>query len=73
MGRSGGEPDSTFVVGDSRWDIEAATAAGLPCIAVETGGYSDAELRDAGAIEVYRDVAALRAGLRSGPLAALLS
>lgn len=72
MERSGGDADSTFVVGDSVWDIEAATAARLPCVAVESGGFSEAELTDAGAIAVYRDVAAIRHHLGSGALAALL-
>ena len=72
MHRAGGDPRSTFVVGDSTWDIYAATAAGLPCIAVETGGYGEAELRQAGAVAVHRDVAALRSNLRASPLGALL-
>jgi len=72
MRRGDGDPGTTFVVGDSTWDIEAATAARLACIAVESGGFSEAELRQAGAVAVYRDVAALRAGLYESPLAAFL-
>jgi HAD superfamily hydrolase (TIGR01549 family) len=72
MHRGGGEPGTTFVVGDSTWDIEAANAARLPCIAVESGGFSEAELREAGAIAVYNDVGSLRADLRTGPLADVL-
>jgi HAD superfamily hydrolase (TIGR01549 family) len=41
------------VVGDSVWDTQAARAAGLPCLAVRTGGFCDAELLDQGAIAVY--------------------
>ncbi len=47
--------------------------ARLPCIAVESGGFSAGELRDAGAVAVavYPDVNALREELWSGPLAQL--
>jgi phosphoglycolate phosphatase-like HAD superfamily hydrolase len=45
------------LVGDSAWDVMAATAAGLPAIAVQCGGASAAELLDAGAREVYADPA----------------
>ncbi|MCU1401259.1 MAG: hydrolase [Acidimicrobiales bacterium] len=72
MRRVGGEASTTFVVGDSTWDIAAANAARMRCIGVETGGFSEAELRDAGAVEVYEDVGALHADLASGPLAELL-
>ena len=72
MQRGNGEASTTFVVGDSTWDVAAANEARLRCIAVETGGFSEAELRDAGAIEVYQDVNALRAALRVGSLAELI-
>ena len=42
-----------FLVGDAVWDVEAAARAGIPCVGVLTGGYSEAELRDAGAIAVH--------------------
>ena len=42
----GGE---AVMVGDSTWDCEAAKRAGLDTIAVLTGGFSEAELREAGA------------------------
>jgi len=44
------------VVGDSRWDFEAARRAGLPGVGLLTGGFSREELRDAGANEVYTDL-----------------
>ena len=44
------------MVGDSTWDIEAANRAEVPTIAVLTGGFSAAELKDAGAIAVYESV-----------------
>ena len=72
MHRGHATPDQTYVVGDSKWDVEAANAARIRCIAVESGGFSEAELRDAGAVAVYSDVHALRNGLRTSPLAELL-
>jgi len=41
------------LVGDSVWDAEAGTRAGLVTYAVRTGGFSDAELTAAGARRVY--------------------
>lgn len=73
MRRGRGDLRTTFVVGDSTWDVEAAKAARLPCIAVESGGFSEAELRDAGAISVYKDVDALHSDLESSPLGPFLS
>lgn len=59
------------MVGDSVWDVRAATAAGVNSIGVLTGGTSESDLRSAGAIEVYDDVGALLAQLDTSPLAAL--
>jgi HAD superfamily hydrolase (TIGR01509 family) len=53
------DPDRTLLVGDTVWDIEAAARSGIPCVAVTSGGISEAELREAGAVEVYADVAEL--------------
>ena len=58
--KAGASPDETVAVGDAVWDIEAADGAGVQTIAVLTGGaFSEQELREAGAAEVYRDCAAL--------------
>lgn len=62
-------PDRALLVGDSVWDIESAARAGVECVAVRTGGTGEAELRDAGAIAVYDDVATLLADLDHSPLA----
>ncbi len=56
------------MVGDTTWDCEAAERAGVETIAVLTGGFSEAELRDAGAVAVFESVQALRAGLGRTPL-----
>src|SRR4051812_11990727 len=43
-----------LLVGDSTWDCEAAQRAGVRAIGVLTGGFSEHELREAGAERVYR-------------------
>ena len=48
------------MVGDSPWDIEASGRAGLPCVALLTGGYSERELLDAGAEIVFGSLVELR-------------
>jgi HAD superfamily hydrolase (TIGR01549 family) len=58
------------MVGDTPWDIKAAAAADVPTIAVITGGFSRAELEDAGAAAVFESVAELRSGLGDTPLGA---
>jgi phosphoglycolate phosphatase-like HAD superfamily hydrolase len=56
------------MIGDTPWDVKAAADAGVETVAVLTGGFSAAELRDAGAIAVFESVEQLRAGLVSTPL-----
>jgi HAD superfamily hydrolase (TIGR01509 family) len=46
----------SVMVGDSVWDVKAAQAAGVPTLAVLTGGFSDAELREAGAVQVVESI-----------------
>lgn len=59
---------SAVMVGDSTWDIEAAARAEMKTLAVITGGFSEAELRDAGAIDVFDSVDHLREKLDLTPL-----
>jgi HAD superfamily hydrolase (TIGR01549 family) len=61
----GGE---AVMVGDSTWDCEAARRAEVPTVAVLTGGFSEQELRDAGALQVFESIAALRASIGETPL-----
>jgi phosphoglycolate phosphatase-like HAD superfamily hydrolase len=42
------------------WDVAAAKNAGVPTLAVLTGGFSEQELRDAGASEVFQSLTDLR-------------
>jgi HAD superfamily hydrolase (TIGR01509 family) len=59
--------DSAVMVGDTPWDIKAADAAGVRTIAVITGGFSRAELDEAGAAMVFESVAELRERLEETP------
>lgn len=54
-----GTGDPALMIGDSVWDVKAASAAGVPTAAVLTGGFSAAELRDAGAVVVAESIAEL--------------
>lgn len=47
------------VLGDTVWDVEAATRAGMPAVTLLTGGIAPERLREAGAIAVYDDPRAL--------------
>lgn len=55
-----GHDGPAVMVGDSTWDVKAAAAAGLPTLAVLTGGFAAAELREAGAAEVVESIGELR-------------
>jgi len=55
-----GSGGPALMIGDSTWDVKAARAAEVPTLALLTGGFSEAELREAGAVEVKRSLAALR-------------
>lgn len=57
-----GGGDHSAMVGDSVWDVKAAKAAGVPTLAVLTGGFSEAELREAGAVQVVESIEMLDFG-----------
>jgi phosphoglycolate phosphatase-like HAD superfamily hydrolase len=67
LGKLGTE--DAVMVGDTPWDVEAARRAGIPTVAVLTGGFSRDELKAAGAVGVHESIAALRGNIK----AALLS
>ena len=52
--------EEAVMVGDTRWDVEAAAKAGIGTICVITGGWAKEELRKAGAAAVFRSVDDLR-------------
>jgi phosphoglycolate phosphatase-like HAD superfamily hydrolase len=58
--RKAGSGGPAVMVGDSTWDVKAAAAAGIPTLAVLTGGFAEAELREAGAAEVVKSIGELR-------------
>jgi HAD superfamily hydrolase (TIGR01509 family) len=66
--KAGGSPGDAVMVGDTPWDIEAAGKAGVPTVAVRTGGFAAAELEDAGAMAVFESVAELCGRLHRTPL-----
>jgi HAD superfamily hydrolase (TIGR01509 family) len=68
VARVDSDPSDAVMVGDTPWDVKAAGAAEVPTLAVVTGGFSEAELRDAGAAEVYESVSELRDRLDETPL-----
>jgi HAD superfamily hydrolase (TIGR01549 family) len=56
-----------ILIGDTVWDVEAAKRAGVETLAVLTGGFSEQELRDAGAKDVFTSVNELRHSLSPRP------
>lgn len=60
--------EDAVMVGDTPWDIEASKKAGIPCIAVMTGGFGGDELREAGAQGVYDSIVELRERIGETPL-----
>lgn len=59
--------DRAIMLGDTPYDVEAATRAGVPIIAVRSGGWGDADLR--GAIAIYDDARELLRRFDESPLA----
>jgi HAD superfamily hydrolase (TIGR01549 family) len=55
-----GSGGPALMIGDSTWDVLAAKSAGIPTLALLTGGFSESELREVGAAEVSHSVSALR-------------
>lgn len=63
------EPGEAIVLGDTPWDIEAAKKAGIASVAVRCGGWKEDELKQAGAIAVYRDPADILRNFDTSPFA----
>jgi HAD superfamily hydrolase (TIGR01549 family) len=59
---------ASVMVGDSTFDCEAANRAGIETVAVMTGGFSEDELRQAGAVAVFESIDRLARDLESTPL-----
>ncbi|MFB2596502.1 HAD family hydrolase [Herbiconiux sp. P17] len=66
--RAGVSAAEAVMIGDTRWDAEAAVRAGVRSLGVLSGGIGAGELRNAGAAEVFDDVAAILAAVtEDGP------
>jgi HAD superfamily hydrolase (TIGR01549 family) len=52
-----------LIIGDAVWDVHSGRRAGILAVGVLTGGSAEQELYNAGAMRVYRDPAALLAGI----------
>lgn len=65
--RLGHEPSDVFMVGDTPYDVAAASQLGVRSIALRSGGRSDADL--AGAVAIYDHTAQLLEQLEDSPLA----
>lgn len=64
--RAKAEPGEAIMIGDTPYDIAAATRAGVPIIGFRSGGWEGEELR--GAIAIYEGPADLLSGYSSSPL-----
>ncbi|WOX20402.1 HAD family hydrolase [Streptomyces solicathayae] len=62
------DPERAVLVGDTVWDVEAAARAGVPCVALLTGGVSKEALENSGAVAVYDDAATLLRHIDTSPL-----
>jgi HAD superfamily hydrolase (TIGR01549 family) len=51
--------NEAVILGDTPYDVMAGKKIGLQTIAVLTGGFNESSLREAGAVEIYKDLPAL--------------
>ena len=65
--RAGAAPDATVMIGDTPYDIEASSRAGVRAVGLECGGWGCDDLR--GAVACYRDPADLLARYTESVLA----
>ncbi len=68
LDKLGVAPDRAIVVGDTPYDAEAASKANLRTIGVLSGGFWAENLRQAGCIAIYQDIADLLAHYDESPL-----
>jgi HAD superfamily hydrolase (TIGR01509 family) len=59
--KAGADPGAAVMFGDTVWDMLAATRAGVRGVGVRSGGISERELRQAGAITVAESLSELPA------------
>jgi HAD superfamily hydrolase (TIGR01509 family) len=63
------KPDDAVMLGDTPWDCEAARRAGVETVALMTGGFSEQELTEAGAVAVFESLPDLLERIEETPLA----
>jgi HAD superfamily hydrolase (TIGR01509 family) len=63
---SGIDKENLIMIGDTPYDVEAATRAGVKCIALHSGGWNDDSLK--GAVAIYDGPADLLAHYDASPL-----
>lgn len=66
--KAGVAPEQAMVIGDTPYDVLAAKRAGVAAIGLLSGGFSEDDLRAAGAVEVYQDAGDLLAQWDSSPI-----
>jgi HAD superfamily hydrolase (TIGR01509 family) len=59
LDKTGDASSEAVMVGDTPWDVKAASKAGVETITVITGGFSEQQLTEAGAVAVFESVAEL--------------
>jgi phosphoglycolate phosphatase-like HAD superfamily hydrolase len=64
--KAGHPPHAVVMLGDTPYDVEACVSAGVDCIALRSGGWTDDDLR--GAVAVYADAAELLDRYDGSPL-----
>lgn len=69
--RAGVPADRAVFVGDSVWDVRAASRAGVQTIGVLSGGVSRAELVAEGAVAIFKNPADILEQLDDSPIGAL--
>lgn len=67
LGKLGSSAAEAIMVGDTPYDVEAARRAGVDCIGLRCGGWSDRDL--AGAVAVYDGPRDLLSRIESSPIA----
>ena len=69
LDKIGVAPSRALVVGDTIYDVDAARRAGVAAVGVASGPFDADRLKEAGAIAVFADVAALLHDFDRSPLA----
>ena len=67
LARTGVPPERVLMLGDTPYDVEAATRAGIGIVGVRSGGWDGEALR--GALAVYDGPADILAHYESSPFA----